>query len=175
LLGRTIDRLLGWFFHFFNRTFERTKNIYLKVLERLIRRSFIVLVLYAALLVLTGYMFRKVPTGFIPEIDQGVIFVNVELPEGASLERTEKVMNKIEGILKSTPVSPTPSIASGVPSSPQAPLLRAISLSAFSSRSKSARRIRRSPFAVSSPRSSPGFPRSGRPESWRFRPHQFAA
>ncbi len=103
LLGRTIDRLLGWFFHFFNRTFERTKNIYLKVLERLIRRSFIVLVLYAALLVLTGYMFRKVPTGFIPEIDQGVIFVNVELPEGASLERTEKVMNQIEGILKSTP------------------------------------------------------------------------
>ena len=103
LLGRTIDRLLGWFFRFFNRTFERTRNIYLKVLERLIRRSFIVLVLYAALLVLTGYMFRKVPTGFIPEIDQGVIFVNVELPEGASLERTERVMNHVEEILKSTP------------------------------------------------------------------------
>ena len=48
-------------------------------------------------------MFQKVPTGFIPEIDQGVIFVNVELPEGASLERTEKVMNQVEDILKSTP------------------------------------------------------------------------
>ena len=43
------------------------------------------------------------PSGFIPEIDQGVIFVNVELPEGASLERTEKVMNQVEDILKSTP------------------------------------------------------------------------
>ena len=58
---------------------------------------------YGGLLVLTGYMFQKVPTGFIPETDQGFMFVNVELPEGASLERTEQVMNQVERFLKSTP------------------------------------------------------------------------
>ena len=59
---------------------------------------------YGGLLVLTGYMFQKVPTGFIPETDQGFMFVNVELPEGASLERTEQVMNQVESILK-TPLA----------------------------------------------------------------------
>jgi multidrug efflux pump len=101
--GRMLDGLLGWFFRLFNRTFDGAKSVYIRLLKRLIRWSLIVLLLYAGLLVLTGYMFKKVPTGFIPEIDQGVIFVNVELPEGASLERTEKVMNQLEDILKSTP------------------------------------------------------------------------
>jgi multidrug efflux pump len=101
--GRMLDGLLGWFFRLFNRTFEGAKSVYIRLLKRLIRWSLIVLLLYAGLLLLTGYMFKKVPTGFIPEIDQGVIFVNVELPEGASLERTEKVMNQLEDILKSTP------------------------------------------------------------------------
>ena len=103
VLGRTLDIALGWFFRLFTRTFEGTKNLYIRLLRRLIRWSLLVLILYAGLLVLTGYAFHKVPSGFIPEIDQGVIFVNVELPEGASLERTEKVMNQVEDILKSTP------------------------------------------------------------------------
>ncbi len=103
VLGRTLDVALGWFFRLFTRTFEGTKNLYIRLLRRLIRWSLLVLILYAGLLVLTGYAFRRVPSGFIPEIDQGVIFVNVELPEGASLERTEKVMNQVEDILKSTP------------------------------------------------------------------------
>jgi multidrug efflux pump len=103
VLGRTLDIAVGWFFRLFTRTFEGTKNLYIRLLRRLIRWSLLVLILYAGLLVLTGYAFHKVPSGFIPEIDQGVIFVNVELPEGASLERTEKVMNQVEDILKSTP------------------------------------------------------------------------
>ncbi len=103
VLGRTLDIGLGWFFRLFTRTFEGIKNLYIRLLRRLIRWSLLVLILYAGLLVLTGYAFHKVPSGFIPEIDQGVIFVNVELPEGASLERTEKVMNQVEDILKSTP------------------------------------------------------------------------
>ena len=103
VLGRILDVALGWFFRLFTRTFEGTKNLYIRLLRRLIRWSLLVLILYAGLLVLTGYAFRRVPSGFIPEIDQGVIFVNVELPEGASLERTEKVMNQVEDILKSTP------------------------------------------------------------------------
>ena len=103
LLGRALDGVLGWFFRLFNRTFEGFKAIYIRILRKLIRWSLLVLVVYGGLLVLTGYMFQKVPTGFIPETDQGVMFVNVELPEGASLERTEQVMNQVEDILKSTP------------------------------------------------------------------------
>ncbi|HET9523936.1 MAG TPA: multidrug efflux RND transporter permease subunit [Terrimicrobiaceae bacterium] len=102
-LGRILDGSLGWFFRLFNRTYEAANTLYIRLLRRLIRWSFIVLVLYAGLLVLTGYVFKSVPTGFIPETDQGFMFVNVELPEGASLERTEEVMNQVEETLKSTP------------------------------------------------------------------------
>ena len=52
------------------------------------------LVVYGGLLVLTYLGFRSVPGGFIPQQDQGYLVVNVELPEGASLERTEKVMEQ---------------------------------------------------------------------------------
>jgi multidrug efflux pump len=103
LLGRALNGLLGWLFRLFNRSFEGAKSMYIRLLKKLFRWSFIVLILYAGLLVLTGYMFKRVPTGFIPETDQGFMFVNVELPEGASLERTEEVMNQVEDILKSTP------------------------------------------------------------------------
>ncbi|MGB7791053.1 MAG: multidrug efflux RND transporter permease subunit [Terrimicrobiaceae bacterium] len=102
-LGRMLDGSLGWFFRLFNRTYEAANTLYIRILRRLIRWSFIVLILYAGLLLLTGYVFKSVPTGFIPETDQGFMFVNVELPEGASLERTEEVMNQVEDILKSTP------------------------------------------------------------------------
>ena len=103
LVGRALDGVLGWFFRLFNRSFEGFKVVYIRILRKLIRWSLLVLVVYGGLLVLTGYMFQRVPTGFIPETDQGFMFVNVELPEGASLERTEQVMNHVESVLKDTP------------------------------------------------------------------------
>lgn len=103
ILGRTIDRLLGWFFKLFNRTFEASKSGYARLLRRSMRLAAFVMLIYVGLLVLTGFMFQKVPTGFVPNMDQGVLFVNVELPEGASLGRTEEVMNEVEKILGSTP------------------------------------------------------------------------
>jgi multidrug efflux pump len=103
ILGRFLDFIAGWFFRLFNRSFEGIKNVYTRMLRRLIRWSALMLVLYAGLIALTGYMFKTVPTGFIPETDQGVMFVNVELSEGASLERTSAVMTHVEDILKKTP------------------------------------------------------------------------
>ena len=103
VFGRCLDGILGWFFRLFNRTFEASKNAYARVLRRLIRVAALVLLMYAGLLVLTGYMFQKVPTGFVPDMDQGVLFVNVELPEAASLERTIAVMARVETILQNTP------------------------------------------------------------------------
>ncbi len=101
--GRFLDGSLGWFFRLFNRSFEGTRNLYLKALRRFVRWKVLSLIVYVILLGLTVFMFRKVPTGFIPEVDQGIMFVNVELPEGASIERTTQVMNKVEAILKKTP------------------------------------------------------------------------
>lgn len=101
--GRFLDFIAGWFFRLFNRTFEGVKSVYSRMLKRLLRWSILALIVYTGLLFLTGYMFKTVPTGFIPETDQGVMFVNVELSEGASLERTAEVMTRVEDILKNTP------------------------------------------------------------------------
>lgn len=103
ILGRFLEGTLGWFFRLFNRSFDATRNVYLAVLRQFVRWKYVALVIYLGLLALTVFMFKKVPTGFIPEVDQGVMFVNVELPEGASIERTTQVMNRVEDILKKTP------------------------------------------------------------------------
>ncbi len=103
LFGRFLDGILGWFFRLFNKSFEGLKTVYSRMLRRLIRWSVFALIIYGGLIFLTGYMFKTVPTGFIPQTDQGVMFVNVELSEGASLERTSKVMTRVEDILSKTP------------------------------------------------------------------------
>lgn len=103
VFGRLLDGSLGWFFKLFNGGFDVARRAYDSTLRRSIRFSTLVLLLYGGLIALTFFAFQKVPTGFIPEADQGIMFVNVELPEGASLERTAKVMERVEQILKSTP------------------------------------------------------------------------
>jgi multidrug efflux pump len=103
ILGRLLEGGLGWFFRLFNRSFEFTRRWYQAAVGRLIRWRVLALVVYAGLLGLTATMFQTVPTGFIPQTDQGVMFVNVELPEGASIDRTTEVMDRVEEILKSTP------------------------------------------------------------------------
>lgn len=103
IFGRLIEKLFGWFFRLFNKSFDVTRNAYLGVVRQAIRWKYVSLLLYVGLIALTFFMFKKVPTGFIPQTDQGVMFVNVELPEGASIERTTKVMDKVETVLKETP------------------------------------------------------------------------
>lgn len=103
MFGRFLDGTLGWFFKAFNKSFDGCRNVYLKILRQFVRWKVISLLVYVVLIALTVFMFRKVPTGFIPEVDQGIMFINVELPEGASIERTTAVMNKVEDILKKTP------------------------------------------------------------------------
>jgi len=103
LPGRIIDGVLGGFFRLFNRVFRAATGGYLAIVRRCIRFAFLALAVYLGLLVLTGQAFRMVPAGFIPAQDQGYMFVNVELPEAASLERTAAVVDKVERILKSTP------------------------------------------------------------------------
>jgi multidrug efflux pump len=103
LLTRTFDLTLGWFFRLFNRTFSAGVNGYTRVVRRLLRLSVIVLLVYVGLLVLTGWEFAKVPGGFIPTQDQGYLISFAQLPDGASLQRSEEVRKQISEIARQTP------------------------------------------------------------------------
>src|ERR1700741_1245341 len=103
LLSRFIDTALGWFFRLFNRTFDLGIAGYGAVVRRLLRVSGLVSVVYIGLLALTGWLFQKVPGGFIPTMDQGYLVVFAQLPDGASLQRTEDVQRQIAEIGKNTP------------------------------------------------------------------------
>ena len=61
------------------------------------------MVLLLVVVVLAGFLGSRLPGGFLPEEDQGYFYLNVQLPTAASLERTDDVAQKIEGILKETP------------------------------------------------------------------------
>jgi len=100
LLTRLIETLLGWFFRLFNRTFDLGIAAYGGVVKRLLRVSGLVLVIFVGLLVLTGVLFKKVPGGFIPNMDQGYLIVFAQLPDGASLQRTNEIQKKVAAIGK---------------------------------------------------------------------------
>jgi len=100
LLTRLIETLLGWFFRLFNRTFDLGIAAYGGVVKRLLRVSALVLVIFVGLLVLTGVLFKKVPGGFIPNMDQGYLIVFAQLPDGASLQRTNEIQKKVAAIGK---------------------------------------------------------------------------
>ncbi len=96
--ARMWDFILGWFFKLFNRTFEHGARGYARVVAGFTRRTAIVLVIYAGLLTLTVFGFNKIPAGFIPSQDQGYFIIITQLPEGASLSRTDKIVQQIVGI-----------------------------------------------------------------------------
>ncbi len=98
--ARVWDFSLGWFFRLFNRGFDAGSARYGGLVSVVTRRSAIVLVLYAGLLALTAFGFMKVPAGFIPAQDQGYFIVVTQLPEGASLSRTDKVVQKISNLVR---------------------------------------------------------------------------
>jgi multidrug efflux pump len=103
LLTRLIDTLLGWFFRLFNRTFDRGINLYGATVRRLLRLSAFVLILYVGLVSLTGSLFRTVPAGFIPTMDQGYLIVFAQLPDGASLQRNDEIREEIGKLGKDIP------------------------------------------------------------------------
>jgi hydrophobe/amphiphile efflux-1 (HAE1) family protein len=98
--ARVWDFSLGWFFRLFNRAFAAGSSRYGSLVSVVTRRSAIVLILYAGLLALTAFGFVKVPAGFIPSQDQGYFIVVTQLPEGASLSRTDKVVRKITDLAR---------------------------------------------------------------------------
>ena len=100
---RLFDYLFGWFFKGFNRFFDAFSNGYSRLVGRLIRMTVVVLVLYAGLNGLNILAFEKVPTGFIPQQDQGYLILYAQLPDAASLARTEDVVQQATRIMLETP------------------------------------------------------------------------
>jgi HAE1 family hydrophobic/amphiphilic exporter-1 len=94
---------LSTFFRLFNRVFGRASKGYVGFCGTLIRKSVLSLLFLGAIAVLTGWIGKGIPRGFLPEEDQGYLFVNVSLPNAASLERTDKVCRKVEEIVRNTP------------------------------------------------------------------------
>ncbi len=103
VLGRLFDHTLGRFFRGFNWAFERTSHGYADAVCAVTRKAGIALVLYVGLVALTGYGFQQVPTGLIPDQDQGYLIVDVQLPDGASVARTDAVVQEVMRTVLETP------------------------------------------------------------------------
>ncbi len=101
--ARLWDLALGWFFRLFNRAFTFSSDAYGGSVRWAIRLAVIVLVCYVGLLMLTGKMFQVVPTGFIPQSDQAYVITVIQLPDGASLERTDAVVQRTATMLLEVP------------------------------------------------------------------------
>ena len=101
--ARVLDLVLGWFFRGFNRAFSATTAGYSWIVNRLLRLAGVVLVVYLGLLFLTGLGFKTVPGGFIPTQDQGYLIILAQLPDGASLQRTQVVLEKLSSIVGKIP------------------------------------------------------------------------
>jgi multidrug efflux pump len=102
-LMKFVNQFLGKLFRGFNWLFDKTTNVYGAGVGWMIRLAVIVLVIYACLIGLTGFLYTHTPTGFIPNQDKGYLLVNVKLPDSASQERTVAVCESIEKIGAETP------------------------------------------------------------------------
>lgn len=91
------------FFRAIDRVLDATRDAYAALLQRLLRRPLLVLGAFLLCIGVTVYMFRTVPTGFIPDEDQGYFMVMVQGPEGMSLSQNEKVLLEVEEQLKALP------------------------------------------------------------------------
>ncbi len=97
--SRVLDRLFGgWLFQPFNRFFERASHGYVRTVKRVLRGSAVALLVYAGLLGLTVLGFSTTPTGFVPPQDKQYLVAFAQLPDAASLDRTEAVIQRMSAI-----------------------------------------------------------------------------
>ena len=91
------------FFGWFNRSFSRTAKGYEGLVSRILRKAARYLIIYGAILAVVGLVYTRIPTAFLPQEDQGNILVNVQLPPGATQERTLDVMKQVEAFMLQQP------------------------------------------------------------------------
>jgi multidrug efflux pump len=103
LLGGWLNAALGWTFRIFNRGFDFVTGIYTRLVGGFLRVSVLVLLVYGGLVALTYQGFAIAPKGFIPPQDKGYLLVNVQLPDSASVQRTQQTMQRIEKLAAKIP------------------------------------------------------------------------
>ncbi len=91
------------FFRWFDAVFDKLTGGYLTIVRSLLRKAAFIAVLYLGMTCSLGWFYGLIPTGFVPDEDQGVFFVNIQLPDGATLERTAEVGEKVRQILMKEP------------------------------------------------------------------------
>jgi HAE1 family hydrophobic/amphiphilic exporter-1 len=97
--GGLLKRFFGWF----NRGFANATNAYVRLCGILVRKSAIALILLVVFGAAAGFFSTKIPSSFLPDEDQGYLYINLQLPNAASLQRTDAVARKIEDALAKTP------------------------------------------------------------------------
>ncbi|MEO7052561.1 MAG: multidrug efflux RND transporter permease subunit, partial [Rhodanobacter sp.] len=102
-LTRGIDRAFGWLFRPFNRLFHRGSERYVGGVRRVVGKGKLALVVYAGLIALTWFGFSHVPTGFVPSQDKQYLVAFAQLPDAASLDRSESVIEGMSAIAMKQP------------------------------------------------------------------------
>ena len=92
LFGRVFDRVFGWF-----------QTAYVWFLGFFLRHLFFTSLVFIGLTAYTGWLYMTLPTGFLPEEDQGYVLINIQLPDAASVTRTVELTKQVDAILKNTP------------------------------------------------------------------------
>ena len=97
-LTRVMDKLFGWFFRAFNRFFNRSSEAYGGGVRRVISHRAVMLAVYVVMLGATGVLFKAVPSGFVPGQDKQYLVGFAQLPDAATLDRTEDVIRRMDEI-----------------------------------------------------------------------------
>ena len=101
--ARDPNRKKAWFFRGFNAVYEPLERWYVRLIRFMVERSRRMAAIAVVLIGLAGWGLTRVPTGFIPTEDQGYLMIAVQMPDGASLERAQNVMDRISKIGLDTP------------------------------------------------------------------------
>ncbi len=102
-LTRGMDRAFGWLFRGFNRVFGRGARAYSGGVARVISRKAVMMALYLGLVALTFGLFKAVPGGFVPAQDKQYLIGFAQLPDGATLDRTDEVIRRMSAIAMEQP------------------------------------------------------------------------
>ena len=102
-LTRGMDRAFGWFFRGFNKAFGRSSEAYSRGVTRVLGRKALMMALYLGLVALTFGLFKSVPSGFVPAQDKQYLIGFAQLPDGATLDRTDEVIRRMGEITLKQP------------------------------------------------------------------------
>ena len=91
-VGHEYTGVFGWF----NRTFDRNNERYQSIVSRMLNKTFRYMVIYTGIIIAMTVLFMRLPTSFLPEEDQGILFTQVQLPPGATRERTDAALLQVQ-------------------------------------------------------------------------------